>query len=352
MVRGRIVVVAIVLALVIAAYSAWWLHAAGRLRDGIGEWVEARRADGYVVVLEEVTVQGFPFRLQAVAREFSIGRDAPVAWHWAGPRLAASAPPWIGRRFSVTAPGAHKVEYDTPAGRRSIPFTAEKAEAAVRVGDDLKIARIDIDLEKIVADWPELGEVKTEQFLLAIGAAGGPAPSPAASPRAPEVGRLAFIAANVELPQGAAPPSLGPRIARTEAEILLLGAVPTANTKTAMAEWRDAGGTLELDKLRLHWGEFQIEAQGSVALDRELQPIGALTTRMWGVGAAIDAMVSGGQVRARDGATAKVVLRSLAKPRDPTQNVPPEIDVSLTVQDRRLYLGPIPLASMPAIAWP
>jgi hypothetical protein len=350
--RGRIVVAAIVLALALAAYSAWWLHAAGKLRDGVGEWVEARRADGYVVVLEDVTVQGFPLRLQAVTREFSIGRDAPVGWRWTGPRLSASGPPWIGRRFSVTAPGAHKVEYDTPAGRQSIPFTAEKAEGTVRVGDDRRIARVDIDLGRIVATWPELGEVKAEQILVAIAAAAKAAPPPATSPRAPEVGRLAFIAAGVELPQDAAPPSLGPRIARAEAEILLLGAVPTANTRAAMAEWRDAGGTLEIDKLRMHWGEFQIETQGSVALDHELQPIGALTTRMWGVGAAIDALVSGGQVRARDGATAKVVLRGLAKPRDPMQNIPPEVEVSLSVQDRRVYLGPIPLAPMPRIAWP
>jgi hypothetical protein len=351
--RGRIVVAAIVLALILAGYGAWWLHAAARLRDGVGQWAEARRADGYVLALEDVTVQGFPLKLQVVAREFSIGREAPVAWRWSGPRLAASAPPWVGRRVSVTAPGAHKVEYDTPAGRRAIPFTAEKADATVRVGDDLRIARVDVDLGTIVAAVPDVGDVKAEQLLLALTAAPKSAPPPpATSPRAPEVGRLAFITIGVELPPGAAPPSLGPRIARTDAEILLLGAIPTASTRTAMAEWRDAGGTLEIDKLRMHWGEFQAETQGSVALDRDLQPVGALTVRMWGVGALIDALVAGGQMRAREGATARVVLRSLAKPSIPTQNIPPEIEVSLTVQDRRLYLGPIPLMPIPPIAWP
>jgi hypothetical protein len=350
--RSRIVVAGIVLALLIAAYGAWWLHAAGKLRDGVAEWAEARRADGYAVAVEDVTVQGFPLKLEAVAQGFSIGRDAPVAWRWTGPRLSASGPPWVGRKFSVSAPGGHRVEYDTPGGRRSIPFVAEKADAMVRVGDDLKIARIDVDLQKIVGIWPELGEIKAGQLLFAVAAPGKAEPPPATSPRAPEVGRLAFIAVGVELPQTAAPAALGPRINRAEAEILLLGAIPTAHTKTALAEWRDAGGTLELDKLRLHWGEFQLESQGTAALDAELQPIGALTTRMWGVGAAIDALVGGGAIKPRDGATAKVVLRSLAKPRNPTQNIPPEVEVPLAVQDKRIHLGPIPIAPMPKIAWP
>jgi hypothetical protein len=350
--RNRIVVAGIVLALLLAAYSAWWLHAAGRLRDGVADWVEARRADGYAVTVEDVTVQGFPLRLRAMAQGFSIGRDAPVAWRWTGPRLTASGPPWVGRTFLVSAPGAHKVEYDSASGRRSIPFAAEKAEGTVRIGDDLKIARIDVDLEKIVGTWPELGEVKAGQLLFAVAAPGKIEPLPATSPRAPEVGRLALIAADVDLPQNAAPAALGPRLNRFEAEILLLGAIPTAHTKTALAEWRDAGGTLELDKLRLHWNEFQAETQGSVALDAQLQPIGALTARMWGVGNAIDALVAGGAVKPRDGATAKVVLRSMAKPRNPTQNIPPEVEVPLAVQDKKVYLGPIAIAPMPTIAWP
>jgi hypothetical protein len=350
--RNRIVVAGIVLALVLAAYGGWWLHAAGKLRDGIAEWAEARRADGYHVVLDDVTVQGFPLKLQAVAQGFSIGREAPVAWRWTGPRLSASGPPWIGRRFSVSAPGAHKVEYDSPAGRRSVPFTAKKADGTVRVGDDLKIARIDVDLEEITGTWPELGEVKAAQLLFAVATPAKTEPPPATSPRSPEVGRFAFIATGIELPQNAAPVALGSRIARFEAEILLLGAIPTAHTKKALAEWRDAGGTLEFDKLKVHWGEFQAEIQGSLALDAELQPIGALSTRMWGVGAAIDALVGGGAVRPREGATAKVVLRSLAKPGNPAQNIPAEIEVPLAVQSKKLYLGPVPITPMPLIAWP
>jgi hypothetical protein len=108
---------------------------------------------------------------------------------------------------------------------------------------------------------------------------------------------------------------------------------------------------MELAKLKLHWGEFQLEAEGSAALDSALQPIGALTTRMWGVGAAIDALVASGSVRPREGATAKIVLHTMAKPPGPA-GLPPEVQVPLTVQDRRLFLGPVAVAPVPPVAWP
>lgn len=348
--RGRIVAALIVLALVVAGYGAWWLHAAGKLREGVAAWVEARRAEGWQITLDDVAVQGFPLRLQAVARNFAIGREAPLAWRWSGPRLVASAPPWIGRAFTLSAPGAHQMEFDAPMGHKTASFTAEKADGTVRVGDDLKIARIDVELGQIAGIWPDIGAFKAAQLLLAVTQAAQPASAEANSPRAAEVGRAALIAVGVDLPPGTSP-ALGPRIARADAEIVLLGAIPTAHTREALDAWRQAGGTLELAKLWLHWGEFQLEAAGTAALDSDLQPIGALTTRMWGVGSAIDALVAAGAVRARDGATAKVVLRAMAKPKG-APGVPPEVEAPLAVQDRRFYLGPVAIAPVPTIGWP
>src|SRR5262249_24342200 len=153
----------------------------------------------------------------------------------------------------------------------------------------------------------------------------------------------------IELPEKAAS-TLGPRIAHAELDLVLRGAIPAAHTEAALAAWRDAGGTIDLTKLRLHWGEFQGEAEGSAALHSALQPQGALTVRAWGVSTAIDALVAAGEVRPRDGATAKVVLRAMAKP-GAAPGVPPEIEVPLTIQDRKLYLGPAPIARVPTIVW-
>jgi hypothetical protein len=347
--RTRIVAFAIVAALALAAYAGWWLHAAGLVRQAIDGWADAHRAQGWRVELDDVAVRGFPLRLQAVASRFSFGRDVPVRWRWAGPRLTASVPPWGSREVAISFPGAHTLEFGAREGRKTIALRTDEANGTVRVGDDGTISLVTVALGPTQADLPDLGLAKLAKLDLSAGAS-RPAATAKTDPRAPEVGRLSLAADGIALPEKAAL-MLGPTIDRVEIELVWRGAVPAAHTEAALAAWRDAGGTIDLATLRLHWGEFQAEAEGTATLDAALQPQGALTMRAWGVAAAIDALVAAGAVRPREGATAKVVVHAMAKP-DNTPGIPPEVEVPLAIQDRKLFLGPVPFARMPTVVWP
>jgi hypothetical protein len=347
--RGRTVVVAIVVALAVAAYGAWWLQAAARLHQGIDAWVEANRARGWHIELDNVAVRGFPLQLRVEADRFTVGRDVPFAWRWSGPLFTASAPPWIGRDIALSFPGAHKIEFDARDGHKVIPVSAAQARGRVRIGNDGRIASFSLALGDIAAELPDLGPTRIAKLDASLAVGGKPTPAPN-SPRAPEVGRLMLSAQSIDLPPRAAT-TLGQQIGEVDLEAALLGAVPAAQSETALAAWRDAGGTVEMEKLRLHWGAFQLEANGTTALDARLQPEGALTARIWGASAAIDALVDGGSVRPREGATAKVVLHTMAKP-STAQGVSREVEVPLSVQDRKLYLGPVVIARVPTVVWP
>lgn len=348
--RTRLIAFAIVAALAIAAYGGWWLHAASLVHQAIDSWVEAHRAQGWQVELDDVSVQGFPLRLEAVARRFTVGRDMPMRWRWTGPRLSASMPPWGGREVAVSFPGTHTIEFDASDGRKTVALQSDTANGMVYVNDGGKITLVTVTLGPTQADLPDLGVAKLAKLDLSVGAAAQPATPAPSDPRAPEAGRITFSADGIELPEKATS-TLGPRIAHAEFDLILRGAIPTARTEAALAAWRDAGGTIDLTKLSLRWGEFRTEAEGSAALDSALQPQGALTARAWGVTTAIDALVAAGEVRPRDGAAAKVVLRAMAKP-GTAPGVPPEIEMPLTIQDRKLYLGPAPIARIPTIVWP
>jgi len=347
--RGRTVVVAIVVALAVAAYGAWWLQAAARLHQAIDAWVEDNRTRGWHIELDNVAVRGFPLQLRAQADRFTVGRDTPFAWRWSGPLFTASTPPWIGRDIALSFPGSHKIEFDARDGHKVIPISAAKAHGQVRVENDGRIGSFSLALGDIAAALPDLGPTRIAKLDASLTVGGKPPPA-ANSPRAPEVGRLTLTAEAIDLPQRVAT-TLGRQIGEIDLEATLLGAMPAAQSETALAAWRDAGGTIEMEKLRLHWGEFQLEANGTAALDAQLQPEGALTARIWGAGAAIDALVDGGSVRPREGATAKVVLHTMAKP-STAQGVSREVEVPLSVQDRKLYLGPVVIARVPTVVWP
>ena len=243
--RGRTVVIAIVVALAVAAYGAWWLQSAARLHQAIDAWVEDNRARGWHIELDNVAVRGFPLQLRAQADRFTVGRDTPFAWRWSGPLFTASTPPWIGRDIALSFPGSHKIEFDARDGHKVIPISAAKAHGQVRVGNDGRIGSFSLALGDIAATLPDLGPTRIAKLDASL-AIGGKPPPAANSPRAPQVGRLTLTAEAIDLPQRAAT-TLGRQIGEIDLEATLLGAMPAAQSEAALAVWRDAGGTIEME---------------------------------------------------------------------------------------------------------
>lgn len=349
--RRRLFVPVALIALFAAAYGGWWLYAAASFEDAILRWAEARRAEGRRVAVEGLAMGGFPLWITAVADRVELGDEQPAPWHWAGPRTEASARPWSFRRIVVSAPGAHRIETPGPDGARAVtPVEARDARGEIALDEAGRIVQLDILLRAVTARAPDGSLWSAERAAVAaVPVAADAAPS-AADPRARESLRLALVLENVDLPSDLKA-GLGRRIHQAEASLAVRGEIPAARPRQALEAWRAAGGTLEVTKLRLVWGEFQLEGTGTLALDDELQPAGALTARLWGVGHAIDALVAQGEMRPRDGATAKTVLRTLAK-RNDQPGIPPEIEVPVTVQERRVRAGPALIATLPRLAWP
>ncbi len=348
-------IAAAVAAVLAAGYTVFWFRAADALQAGVAGWQQARRAEGWDLALGAVETTGFPFRLAAVADGFTIGRGGPVPWRWSGPRLVVSAPPWGGDDVSLDAPGAHRARADLPAGPVALALDAATAHGTARLGPDGRVAALHVVLAGVTGHSADGAPFHVDTVVLSLSGAPGPAASPAAGAaagglRAPEAGRLHLTADGLDLPDGAAGP-LGRRIDHGEADVTLDGALPAGPSRAALAAWRDAGGTVELHRIKLDWGTFRAEANGTLALDAELQPIGAFTTRMWGVETALDALVVAGTIDARAGAMAKIVLRMMAKPAA-APGQPSEIEVPLALQDRKLYLGPAAVARLPRIDWP
>jgi hypothetical protein len=296
-------------------------------------------------------MQGFPLWITAVAGRVELGDEEPAPFHWAGPRTTASVRPWSLRRILVSAPGEHRIETLAADGSRTvIPLRAREAQGEIALDPAGRIARIDILLRAVTAQATDGSRWSAERAAVAavpVGADGLPPPT---DPRARETLRVAVVLENIDLP-AEIKGGLGRRIHQAEAALSLRGEIPAAQPREALEAWRAAGGTLEVTKLRLVWGEFQIEGTGTLALDDQLQPAGALTARLWGVGNAIDTLVAEGEIRARDGAIAKTVLDTLAK-RSEQPGIPPEIEVPLTVQERRVRFGPALIATFPRLAWP
>jgi hypothetical protein len=130
--------------------------------------------------------------------------------------------------------------------------------------------------------------------------------------------------------------------------VTLKGTVPSGKLAQAVAAWRDAGGTVELDNLHLDWGGVGANASGTIALDRELQPVGGFSGAIAGYDKILIGLVQSGRMRAADAGLARLALAMLAKAGPDGR---PEIKTAFTIQNGEMFLGPAKLGKAPHIAW-
>ncbi|GAV35635.1 hypothetical protein ROTAS13_03312 [Roseomonas sp. TAS13] len=107
---------------------------------------------------------------------------------------------------------------------------------------------------------------------------------------------------------------------------------------------------LELRDVTLRWGPAAASAAATLALDEALQPMGAGTVRLVGAQEALSMLGAGGVIDARTAETASRMAALLARPGG--EGEPPQIELPLTLQDRRLSLARLPVLRLPELVWP
>ena len=333
-----------VLAALSIAYVVFWLFMAGELRDGVARWSEARRAEGYTVLFSRLRIGGFPLVLRLDLERPGLGApDGGIPWTWEGARAVAEMRPWNMRRVGIDLSGAHTLGL-VVAGR-PVTYTGTAGGLTgvlVMAGAWPSSAEIHIeDVDLSTADGTGRVVVKRAD-LTARRRVGKTSDDPGSTLE------MRLRAEDVRLPGRLALP-LGNHLARLTVVAGLLGPIPAGPWPQSLAAWRDEGGTVEVERLDITYGPLSAQATGTVALDGNMQPIGAFTAKVQGFRQTVDALRKRGLVRRRDAVTAMLVLGALA--RTPEGGGPPTLNLAITVQDRTLFAGPVPLARLPAIEW-
>ncbi len=338
--RGRLAALAAVGAVVVAAvlYNFYWEYSAGQFKTGIEQWLKARARDGIRITHGEIRVDGYPFRLRAVVPQPSAARFAGAfPWSWRGPAVTLTARPWRPSRMTLTAPGRHWLTAALAGRVREYDVAVAVLAVKLRIrGAD--IARAGLTLRDAVAreDGAE---------ALRVAAAGGAVSRPAK----PDAGQPSLIvSAEADgLAYGAEPvPGLGRVSERLAVFATVARALPPTMGRADLAAWRDRGGVVDVRRLAVRHGALAFDGDGTVTLDADMQPLAAFTVRVRGHDRAIDALVAAGAVKPRPAALAKAALALLAAGQGGG-----ELKAALSIQDRRLYLGPVAVARLPAIAW-
>jgi len=327
-------------------YSVYWQQLATGIETGIDDWFQARRDQGWQAMHQGVLVGGFPFSLVAEIKAPQLAR--PGRWSWAGPTLKGEAWPWRPGQWTVLAPGRHTGSLDAGGKVRNLAAKLGFARAVVLV-ERGRLGYAEASVEDArVRDTEAGGETRLERLHLTARE-----PVPESAPKVPDRPPASLVATlefeTLALAENLATP-LGRTVDTVTLDARLLGRIGGDDDRpAALAGWRDAGGIVEVEALSVEIGSLELDADGTLALDANLQPQAAFAARIRGFDEAVDKLTAARVIGGATATAAKLVLGALAK-------VPPgggrrEIKAPVTLQEQKLYVGPISVGRVPAVRW-
>lgn len=332
--RGLIIFIA-TLILVFTGYATWWYLLVDETRQQLDAWFADVRTAGHDITVQDIKFSGFPSRI-TIGLENLKFTHANGQWHVDVPYAQAYGTPWELNRIDgsvgipVSIEHRHRDRTDTynvaSADNAFVVTLSDQAAFDLTI-TDAAIEGSNIEqLIKIDALAARLAQGDESIFLRAsLNANGITLPDPQLSP-------------------------FGEKIASLQTDIDILVRPTHAGSLAEQLDiWRRSGGAVEVRRLSVRHGVLGLDGDGTITLDQNLQPEGAFGVSVIGFNPAVDALVAKEFVKRQEGQLAKAALGLFAKV--PAGGGPKQIDVPLTIQDRKLTVGPFPLIRVPRIYW-
>ncbi|CAK0754087.1 hypothetical protein CCP2SC5_10036 [Azospirillaceae bacterium] len=322
--------------------------------------IAAITQDGEVSVsYRELAFEGFPFVIRVRVDSPVVKRSGGIAW--TSSTLVVQAPLWSLTEAKFEIPQSQKITFPSvdrsPLPSPPLEFSIADARGDVQWLWSGQITEVRAALKKLtlgLAEAEQIAEARNTGTLSAetvFITAKRPTTTPTDHTQ-PGL-KIAFTANAVSAPPAMLPPpalsALGGRIEAFGLQAQVMGEIPQINSNS-LARWRQDGGALEIGAFVLTWGPLAIHAQGTLALDIDLQPEGAFSSHIAGFIPVIETLAAIGQMKPKDARNAKAILTLAAhKPQDGVGQ--PTISIPATLQKRRFSLGPAIVGVAPFISW-
>ena len=331
-------IAAAVLVLAFALWSGYWLYAAHQVRAAVLAWAQARRAEGTTLVWDRLAVEGYPFvfRVRADRLLVSDARGGPP-WELRLPELVGTAPAWTLRHWRVAGAQGLSARLAPSDVRQAVMAQAARVAGSVEPGEEG--TRIEASLAELDVKAPVPLHAASANAQVLV-------------PRRPPAshtdlfGRATVAVENLRLPKPIAP--FGDLVRHLDATLAVKGAIGGGKRREALARWRDEGGVAELESLHLDWDRLAATAEGTFALDADMQPTAALTATLRGWTEILDALGADGTMKSGDVVLAKLALGLLAKPGPDGRS---ELSAPVTIQNSTLYIAKVKTARLPRFTW-
>ncbi|MCI5085422.1 MAG: DUF2125 domain-containing protein [Rhodovulum sp.] len=314
----KLLSITIVLALLWAGY---WFVAARGLDKALNAGIEAQRAAGWTIAYDDLSVSGFPNRLDTTLTAPTI--TAPTGdFGWSAPFFQVLTLSYRPNHIIAVWPETQTLTLPD-LGKVTVLNTDMRASAVVRAEGDLTLDRANLVAEQIAARFETGDRIAADKVLLALRATEEPTTYDVA------VDATGLSAADHVI---------------TATKVNARIGLSQPLNRFALAPLPHAT-RVDLDNARIEWGETVVTATGGFDIDLDGYATGALTLGITNWRAALSMAQDMGAMRPADVQQATRVLRLLAA----SDGDDTTLDVPLSLRGGQVWLGPINLGRMPRL---
>jgi hypothetical protein len=287
------------------------------------------RQKGYEISCSNLEFKGTPWSIEAIVQNPHL-KDPQGFMDWHGEKMKVMIRPWNFNTFIFTLPGNQRlfILKNPLFGALSL----EGAQGTLKLNSQNKLNEASVFIDKLVS--MKEGSVRPLVFY-------------SLSFKAENIASFTNVNLLFKSSVKGFEPYFKEKCPKQPLDVDLKAHLSGYQGKNpvplTLAEWRDGGGVLEIDFAKVTWQPIVFEAEGTLTYDKDLYPLGSFSTRIIGHQEALSHMIELGCMNKNNAMWAGFALDLLSKQDEKGNKV---LSVPLTLQDRRLSLGAIPLLKM------
>ena len=318
-------------------WSAYWYVASTGVRSGFEAWLEDRRAEGWVAEATDVSVAGFPNRIDTGFTSLTLA-DPETGLAWEAPYFQILALSYRPNHVIAVWPSEQRLA--TPFDKYDVTSEDMRASLVLEPSTDLALSRLTFTARGLGIALQATGERNTlsDLTLAAERVAADDAPSYRLGLKGDGVAPSLPWRAKLD-PGGSLPDSLD----ALNADITVTFDAPW--DRLAIERARPQPRRIKVRLAEARWGQLELQLAGELTVNAAGLPEGQLTVkaRNWReilqLGVKAGALPEGLAASLEDGLG---LLAQLA-------GNPKTLDVPLDFARGRVFLGPIPLGPAPVL---
>ncbi len=327
--------------LLLLGYGAFWLWAAERLESALDRRFAALARSGFLVTVGNRAVTGFPLAvtIRLTGVDVQARKGAPLV----------AAAEGMGVSWSPLHPGQLAVQLRGVQGRLGLLTARASALAGtVAAGEDgMTLALHARDLVALPGRSGR-GGIRPERATLRlfIPERSREKDEEKTALRLPLAWRVDVVMSDVGIGAAAAEAARhGDRFALIAARLAWHGPFALPLDRRRLTAWRDAGGTLELEKLTLALAEATLEAAGTVSLDERLRPLAAFDLALHRPAPLVNFCVAHGLLSLEDARLISARIAALGR-----ENPGRPVSLPLLMEDGRILLDTLVIGRLSPVA--